>query len=106
MSNVNDVEKRWRDPAAVRAAVGYVVVVVIVAAAVFASYALVGATGLWWAVATPAVLFAGALGAFVKTYRVWRAGGTWPVWHGAGWFLLALALATFGLPLLMVSGVK
>ena len=106
MSNVNDVEKRWRNPVAFRSAVTYVLVVVVIAAAVFALYAFVGAAGIWWAVATPAVLFVGALGAFVKTYRVWRAGGTWPIWHGAGWFLLALTLATFGLPLLTVSGIK
>jgi hypothetical protein len=44
------------------------------------------------------VLFAGALGAFVKTYADWRAFRTWPIWHGAGWFLLTLALAGFALP--------
>lgn len=67
MSNVNDVEKRWRNPA---------------------------------------VLFAGAVGAFYKTYRVWREGGTWPIWHGAGWFLLALTLLTLGLPMFAVSGIE
>jgi hypothetical protein len=106
MSNVDDVEKRWRNPAAFRSALGYVAVVTVVAVLVFTLQALVGAAGIWWAAATPAVLFVGALGAFVKTYRVWRAGGTWPIWHGAGWFLLASALATFGLPLLTVSGIK
>lgn len=106
MSNVNDVEKRWRDPAAFRSAIGYVAIVICLAAAVFAVYAFVGAAAVWWAVATPAVLFLGALGAFVRTYRAWRAGGTWPIWQGAGWFLLALTLLTFGLPYLAVSGVK
>ena len=106
MSNVNDVEKRWRNPAAFRSAVTYVAIVVAVAAAVFAVYAFVGLAGVWWAIATPAVLFVGALGAFVKTYRDWRAGATWPIWLGAGWFLLALTLLTFGLPMLAVAGIR
>ena len=106
MSNVNDIEKRWRDPAAFRSAVSYVSVVIVLAAVVFALYAFLSSADVRWAAATPAVLFLGAVGAFVKTYRVWRAGRTWPIWQGAGWFLLALTLLTFGLPLLAVSGVR
>jgi hypothetical protein len=48
-------------------------------------------------------LFAGALGAFAKTYADWRALRTWPIWHGAGWFLLTLALAGFALPTMTVT---
>lgn len=106
MSNVNDVEKRWRDPAAFRSAVAYVAVVIGISAAAFTLYALIGGTAVWWAAATPGVLFLGALGAFVKTYRDWRTGRTWPIWQGAGWFLLALTLMAFGLPLLAVSEIK
>lgn len=106
MSNVNDVEKRWRNPAVFRSAATYVAIVVVLAAVVFGVYAFVGVAAVWWAVATPAVLFAGAVGAFYKTYRLWRAGGTWPIWHGAGWFLLVLTLLTLGLPMLAVSGIN
>jgi xanthine/uracil permease len=94
--NRNDVEKRWRDPAAFRAAVPYVVAVVVVAGLAFA------ATLLWHSriagVLVPAILFVGGVGALVQTYRVWRAEGTWPIWQGAGWFLLALMLFCLGVP--------
>ncbi len=42
----------------------------------------------------PALLLAGGLWAFVRTYRVWRDGGTWWGWQGAGWFLMMLMLIT------------
>jgi hypothetical protein len=42
------------------------------------------------AVGSPVVLLLGGGWAFVRTIRVWRAGGRWWVWQGAGWFLLAL----------------
>lgn len=94
----NDVEKRWHDPAAFRAAVTYVVVVIAVAAIAFAVYAMGDRDRIGLAVLTPAVLFVGALGAFVKTYRDWRARRTWPIWQGAGWFLLSVSVLTFGVP--------
>jgi hypothetical protein len=101
---VNDVEKRWRDPRALRAAVIYVVAVIVVAVVAFTMYALHDRHDLGWAFATPGVLFVGALGAFVKTYRDWRARRTWPTWHGAGWFLLATTLLSFGIPSMGVAG--
>lgn len=94
----NDVEKRWHDPAAFRSAVAYVSAVIAVAALVFALYAFGDRDRVWLAAGTPAVLFLGALGAFVKTYRDWRARRTWPIWQGAGWFLLTMSLLTFGVP--------
>ncbi|BBZ10210.1 hypothetical protein [Mycobacterium branderi] len=42
----------------------------------------------------PAILLAGGLWAFVRTYRIWRDEGTWWAWQGAGWFLLMLMLLT------------
>ena len=42
----------------------------------------------------PVILLAAGLWAFVRTYRVWRDGGTWWGWQGAGWFLLMLMLIT------------
>jgi hypothetical protein len=74
----NDVEKRW--------------------------HALGDRHQLGWAMATPGVLFGGALGAFVETYRDRRARRTWPIWQGAGWFLLTLSLLTFGVPAMGVPG--
>ena len=94
----NDVEKRWRDPAAFRAAVAYVSMVIVLAAVMFTVYAFSDPDQVWLAAGTPAVLFLGALGAFVKTYRDWRARRTWPIWQGAGWFLLTLSLLMFGVP--------
>jgi hypothetical protein len=93
----NDVEKRWHDPAAMRGAVRYVVAVVVTAILAFVASVLIDRYSLVWASVPPAVLLAGGIGAFVKTYRVWRTGGTWPIWHGAGWFLLTLMLISLSL---------
>ncbi|WP_083410307.1 hypothetical protein [Mycolicibacterium rutilum] len=95
---VNDVEKRWDRPAAFRAAATYAGVVVGVAAVVFVAYALISKTSIVAASAVPAVLFLGGLGAFVKTYQVWKAQGTWVPWQGAGWFLLTLMLVCLAIP--------
>jgi len=46
----------------------------------------------------PAILLAGGIGAFVKTYRVWKDEGAWPAWQGAGWFLLTLMLVCLAIP--------
>jgi hypothetical protein len=94
----NDVEKRWHDPPAVRSAITYVAVVVAITAGVFAAYLLGDPGRVGLAAATPAVLFLGALGAFVKTYLDWRANRTWPIWQGAGWFLLTVSILSFGVP--------
>ena len=50
----------------------------------------------------PVILLIGGVGAFVRTYRVWRAEGTWWGWQGAGWFLMTLMLMTLtmGFPVL------
>lgn len=92
----NDVEKRWHDPAAFRAAVTYVVSVVAVAAVAFA------ATVIWHSliagILVPVSLFVGGVGAFIQTYRVWRAEGVWPIWQAAGWVLLGLFLLCLGVP--------
>jgi len=92
----NDVEKRWHDPAAFRAAVTYVVAVVAVAGVAFA--ATVAWHSLIAAILVPLILFVGGVGAFVRTYQVWRAEGVWPIWQGAGWFLLMLTLVCLGVP--------
>jgi len=94
--STNDVEKRWSDPTMFRAAVTYVCVVLALAGAALA------ATAMWHSVVAaalvPGTLFAGGIGAFVRTYQVWRAEGVWPIWQGAGWILLLLFLACLGVP--------
>ena len=102
----NDAEKRWHDPHALRTAVVYDGAVIVLAAAVFAGFVLLGSAEIIWAAAVPGVLLAGALGAFYKTYRDWRANRTWPIWHGAGWFLLTLTLVCFAVPAMLVHAVK
>jgi hypothetical protein len=100
----NDAEKRWHDPKALSAAMVYAATVVAVAVIAFAVYAFRDRHDLGWAFAAPGVLFVGALGAFVKTYRDWRAYRTWPIWQGAGWFLLTMTLLSLGIPSMGVLG--
>ena len=94
--SINDVEKRGRDPAAVRAAAKYVGIVIILAAMALA------ATAVWRSllagVLVPGILFAGGIGAFARTIQVWRADGVWVIWQAAGWILLALAVFFLGVP--------
>ncbi|BBZ78367.1 hypothetical protein MANY_37040 [Mycolicibacterium anyangense] len=92
----NDVEKRWHDPAMFRSAVTYVVCFVAVAAVAFA--AAVAWNSLLAGILVPASLFVGGVGALVRAYRVWKAEGVWPIWQGAGWFLLMLTLICLGVP--------
>jgi hypothetical protein len=46
------------------------------------------------ALGAPLILLAGGLWAFLRTYRVWRDGGVWWGWQGAGWFLMMLMMIT------------
>ena len=94
----DDVEKRWDRPGAFRAAASYAVVVVALAALAFAIYAVVSKTSVLAASTVPAILFVGGVGAFVRTYRIWKAEGTWVPWQGAGWFLLMLMLVSLPIP--------
>ncbi|WP_433491820.1 hypothetical protein [Nocardia grenadensis] len=108
----NDAEKRWSDDGNFRRAVRYAFVVLGVAALVCAVTAIWAATGrcrdadtlLCDTTAQTAVLFgpgvvllAGGIGAFVETIRVWRRGGPWPIWQGAGWFLFLITLFYLGI---------
>jgi NADH:ubiquinone oxidoreductase subunit H len=98
MSDARDVEKRWHDPAALRQATHYGIGVIAVAGIAFAVFAVVDKGSVVLASTVPAILFLGGIGAFVKAYRVWREGGTWPIWQGAGWFLLTLMLVCLSIP--------
>jgi NADH:ubiquinone oxidoreductase subunit H len=98
VSNIRDVEKRWRDPEALRHAVAYGIGVIVVAGVAFAVFAVVDKGSVVLASAVPGILFLGGVGALVQAYRVWRNGGTWPIWQGAGWFLLTLMLVCLSIP--------
>jgi uncharacterized membrane protein HdeD (DUF308 family) len=94
----HDVEKRFDRPGTFHAAAKYVGAVVVVAGVVFAVYAFTARESVVAASLVPAVLLVGGIGAFVKTYRVWREEGAWPAWQGAGWFLLLLMLVCLAIP--------
>lgn len=94
----NDVEKRWDRPGTFRAAAIYAGVVVALAALAFAVYAVTSKTSVVVASSVPVILFLGGVGAFVKTYQLWKAQGVWVAWQGAGWFLLVLMLVSLPIP--------
>jgi hypothetical protein len=94
----HDVEKRFDRPGTFRAAATYVGVIVAVAAIAFAIYAFTARGSVVAASTVPAILFAGGIGAFVRTYREWKAQGAWPAWQGAGWFLLTFMLVCLSIP--------
>ena len=94
----HDVEKRFDRPGTFHEAAKYVGAVVAVAAVAFAIYATTWRESVIVASMVPAILFAGGIGAFVKTYRVWKDEGAWPAWQGAGWFLLTLMLVCLSIP--------
>jgi len=52
----------------------------------------------------PLIALAGGLWAFLRTYRVWKARGTWWAWHGAGWFLLTLMVVMLSMGLAPIAG--
>lgn len=95
---IHDVEKRFDRPPTFREAARYAGAVVAVAAVVFAVYAFTARESVIAASLVPAILLVGGIGAFVKTYRVWKHQGAWPAWQGAGWFLLVLMLVTLSIP--------
>ena len=92
-----DAEKRWHDPVMLRAAAVYVVSVIGLAAAAFA--AMAAWHSMLAAILVPVILLVGTLGAAVRTYQVYKAGGVWPIWHGAVWILLAFLMFFFDVPL-------
>jgi hypothetical protein len=99
--NTNDdmtenTNKRWDEPGTIRAALYYVLVFVALAVAAFA--AAVAWRSLIAGILVPVILFAGGIGAFVRTYQEWRREGVWVIWQGAGWILLLMFLFCLGVP--------
>ena len=93
----HDVEKRFDRPGTFHEAAKYVGAVVVVAGLVFAAWAFTARESVVAASLVPAILLAGGIGAFVKTYRVWKDEGAWPA-CSAGWFLLTLMLVCLAIP--------
>ncbi len=52
----------------------------------------------------PLIALAAGIWAFVRTYRVWKAGGTWWGWHGAGWFLLTVMALMVSMGVAKIAG--
>jgi hypothetical protein len=52
----------------------------------------------------PLILLAAGLWAFLRTYRVWKANGTWWGWHGAGWFLLTAMVVMIAMGVAPIAG--
>ena len=94
----NDVEKRFNQPRAFRAAAIYMSAVVAVAGVAFAVFAFAARDSVFAAALVPAILFAGGVGALITAYRIWKVRGRWFAWQGAGWFLLLLMLVTLAIP--------
>ena len=93
----SDADRGWRDPVMLRAAATYVVSVICLAALAF------GAAMAWHsmlaAILVPVILTVGSVGAIVRTLQVYKAGGVWPIWHGASWILLVFVMMFFDVPL-------
>lgn len=92
-----DAEKSWHDPVMLRTAAIYVVSVIALAAAAFAAMAVWHS--MLAAIMVPVILTIGSVGAMVRTYQVYKAGGVWPIWHGATWILLVFVMMFFDVPL-------
>lgn len=109
MTNDRDfAEKRFDRPGTTGAAVTYTAAVVALAALAFAFFAFGARDSVYAASLVPALLFLGGLGAFIRTYREWKAERGWAAWQGAGWFLMLLMLVTLAVPgsAIMAGAVK
>lgn len=109
-----DVEKSWHDPQTGRKAVRFCLAVLALAAVVIgltlawaftqrgdqctdAEFAVCASPDRYILAMVPtAILLGGGIVAFVRSYRLYRAGGAWPIWQGAGWFLFVLMLFYMG----------
>ncbi|WP_280387554.1 hypothetical protein [Nocardia wallacei] len=117
---IDDVEKRWHDPGMFRRAAAYVAVVLAIAVLVGAAVSAwagrrepcASAAGMFCDTASRAtilagpgaVLVAGTVGAFITTYRAWKHHRAWPIWQGAGWFLMTVTLAFLAIGSMVAGG--
>lgn len=114
--NINDLRPDDEDVrSAVRfglvmavAGVGFLVVAALLVGACDGAVADSAACGppqrLVLALGAPAILLAGGLRAFVRTYQAWKRRRTWWAWQGAGWFLMLLMLLTLTMGLPAMAG--
>lgn len=56
------------------------------------------------AVGGPLIALGAGIWAFVRTYLVWKARGTWWGWHGAGWFLLTVMALMVAMGVAPIAG--
>ena len=99
MSSDRDfAEKRLDQPGSFRPAALYTLVVIAVAGVALAFHAFGARDSVYAASLVPVFLFLGGLGAFIQTYRVWKAGGGWAAWQGSGWFLMLVMLISLAIP--------
>jgi hypothetical protein len=99
MTNDRDfAEKRLSRPGTFRAAAIYTFAVIAVAGAAFAFFAFGARDSTFAAALVPTFLFLGGVGAFVQTYREWKADRGWVEWQGSGWFLMVLMLVALAVP--------
>ncbi|TSD99584.1 hypothetical protein FOS14_11970 [Skermania sp. ID1734] len=112
MRSRNDVEKSWHDRGSFRHAVAFTfadiaaALIALIAALIWASNraacaqadsVLCDGSARTVVLFLPAlVLLIGGLIAFGKTYLVWRNGGAWPIWQGAGWVMFVCLLLFLG----------
>jgi hypothetical protein len=52
----------------------------------------------------PLIALAAGIWAFVRTYQVWKARGTWWGWHGAGWFLFTVMALMVSMGVAKIAG--
>jgi hypothetical protein len=52
----------------------------------------------------PMIALAAGIWAFIRTYQVWKARGTWWGWHGAGWFLLTVMALMVSMGVAKIAG--
>lgn len=52
----------------------------------------------------PMIALAAGIWAFVRTYLVWKARGTWWGWQGAGWFLLTVMALMVAMGVAPIAG--
>lgn len=95
---IDDPTDHQRESVGLRSAVGYAAVVMLLALAAWVGYACRDELDVGAAMATPLVLWAGAVGAYGKAWWDWRAGRPGEAWHRAGWFLVALAIVACAVP--------
>lgn len=100
-SGRDDVEKSWHDPKLFHTAIVYVAGVIGLAAIAAVVFLVTDRGSYLLASTVPAVCLLGGIGALIMGYRTYRRGGTWVIWQGTAWVLLAFMLVAFAFPMMV-----